>query len=77
MKSEYSLSKFLQEEMEAREWTEDDLNSRITDPVDQCAVFLAVYGDGVNFILDEHTAKVLGRIFDVNSQFFINLKRSE
>ena len=69
------LSSYLQEEMAARGWDDDYIESVITDPVDQCSVFLAIYIEDKKLILDQHTAKLLSRLFDVSSEFFINLNR--
>lgn len=70
------LTHFLQEEMAARGWDDSDIESRITDPVDQCSVFLAIYVEEEGLVLDQHTAKVLSRLFDVSSDFFINLNKA-
>ncbi len=71
----FALSGFLQEEMKARGWTDSDVFSKMTDNVDQAAVFFAIYCEEPEVILDKHTAKLLSMIFDVPSQFFINLNR--
>lgn len=75
MKDKFSLAKFLQEEMKARDWTDADIESRVTNTADRRAAFLAIHSEDLAFILDDHTATVLSRVFDVDYQFFINLNR--
>ncbi len=77
IRKKFPLCEYLQEEMEVREWTDADLYSRLPDPVDQCAAFLAIYGENNKTILDDHTAKVLSRLFDVSSELFKNLNNAQ
>ena len=77
-----TLSGVIQDEMEARGWSEDDVMAMLPDPVDKlCASFAIHYDDlrasGHDVRLDEHTAKVLSRVFDVSSGFFLNLTAME
>ena len=71
----FPLGFFLREEMEARGWTEADIERRCTDPVDALAIefSLAVYDP--NLILDERTAEALSKVFGVSAQFFLNIDR--
>ena len=72
----FPLCEYLQEEMQARGWADDDIYARIDGPVDQCAAYLAIYGEEKGLILDAHTASVLSRLFDVSTEFLTNLNRS-
>ena len=75
-KDTFPLADYLQEEMEARGWDDGEIYSILADPVDQCAAFLAIYSQEASFILDQRTATVLSRLFDVSSEFFMNLDRA-
>lgn len=72
----WPVSSFVIEEMEARDWTIDDLHRELGgDPVTCCAVDLLLAVDDKNLILDEETAQSLGRAFNVSGRYFINLDR--
>lgn len=75
----FPLGVILQDEMDARGWTSFDVALRMGGStshevaVDHCCVELALHIRDPDLILDEETARKLGRAFDVNPQYFLNL----
>ena len=70
----WPLGEHLQDEMSARGWSLDDLHRRLGDnPVTCCAVDLILAVHDKHLILDAETADALGRAFDLDPQYLINL----
>lgn len=68
---------FIQEELDARGWSHDDLHAKLgPDPIDHLAVDIVLAVHDKNLIVDEQTAAALGRAFDVSPEFFLNLDRA-
>jgi hypothetical protein len=72
----FPLGMVLREEMEARGWTEKDIEARCTDPVAVLAIGLVLAVYDPNLILDEHTAEALGQVFGVSAKLFLNIDHS-
>ena len=71
------LSEILQEEMKARGWDDDYIDYILPDPAENIAVSLAIYLEDKPFILDQGTANLLSKIFDIRSDFFINMNKAD
>jgi hypothetical protein len=71
----FPLSVFIEDEMKARGWTEDDLYRAVAgDLAAFLAVSLLLAVPEVN--LDEYTAKWLGLIFDTSPEYWLNLEKA-
>jgi len=71
-----SLSEFLQEEMAARGWCDDDVISRISNPLDALAALISIHADDSDTYLDERTANALSEAFGVSAEMLMNLVRT-
>ncbi len=70
---------FIRDELEARGITARGFQALLffvgCTPAQAVACELAAYVDDKNLILDRGTAECLGKVFDVDADYFINLDR--
>jgi plasmid maintenance system antidote protein VapI len=69
------IVELINEELEARRWTEDDLKARCgsDDPVDLMAIELLMADTAC--LLDRRTAELLEQALGPSAQFWVNLSK--
>lgn len=71
----FPTGEFIQDELDARGWTTDDLAVRMGGDaaMNKLTVDLLIHVPDKNMILDTETAEGLSRAFGVSAQFFLNI----
>lgn len=71
----FHVGEFIEEELQAREWSRDELARRMGDDYDKNRLLVDLIMDvrDVRMNLDSETAGKLAVAFGVSPQFFINL----